>query len=583
MLSTTIATCWFALLAPPASSNAPVAKLVGPAQVGPAQGSQAPEGRVPGAAELQAAGQTPANPFRLEPFHADFPVELQYPPMHSRDYDRSRSKALAQVVANLQGGRRDSWLMAREFFWHAPEDVVEPLVEAMDAAFGKPALADVLRNCIEAMGMMGNDAFDAALRRALEHTNSNVRQAALCALATSGKEATLRALLSSFTQMDARARDAWLRAVRTRLGDDAIPILRDLMLADLPLSVRDQILKETLQLPPAKAAQVLQGRWRDAVGEFKPIIAGVLHGAGDGTGTLWLREALEGTDLAVLMQAIKHCVYGDLGPLRDPLLRLSSHPRADVRFELAKALLRLEGPDATAVFEMLAGPEEPVDTRSLALRELTRRGRPETVGGMLAEVPTATGVRMQVLLHLLSQSGDERAVPLFVERFRNAPVGEGRQFLQSLAALRNPAATAALLDLFRGPERLVDRTGRGEAFTTINYIPTMLLNLRGSEAQVVAAFRELPPEDWRRRAALLPTIVGIASDREDAAIRNLCLPVVREILFDRTQLPQLRVLALNLLTSRFVTIDDAMQLKRMRFEETPAMRTLLTDYLHTFF
>jgi hypothetical protein len=503
--------------------------------------------------------------------------------MHGRDYDRSRSKALAQIVTNLQGGRRDSWLMAREFFWHAPEDIVEPLVEAMDAAYGKPALADVLRNCVEAMGMMANEAFDAALRRALEHSNSSVRQAALAALATSGKEATLRGLLASFTQMDARARDAFLRAVRKRLGQDAVPILRELMMAELPVSVRDQILKETLLLPPAQAGQVLQGRWRDAVGEFKPIIAGVLHGAGDVSGTIWLRDALEGSDQAVLLQAIKHCVYGDLGALRDPLLRLSSHPRAEVRLELAKALVRLEGDDANAVFELLAGPEEPVETRSLALRELTRRGRPETVAGMLAEVPTATGVRLQLLLHLLSQSGDERAVPLYVERFRNAPQGEGRQFLQSLAALRNAAATTALISIFRGPERVVERNSRGEAFTTVNYLPTILLNLRGSEAQVVAAFREIPQEDWRRRAALLPTIAGMASDRDDPAIRELCLPLLREILFDRSQLPQLRVLALNLLTSRFVTIDDAMQLKRMRYDEAPGMRTLLTDYLLTFF
>ncbi|MBM4063379.1 MAG: hypothetical protein FJ265_20110, partial [Planctomycetes bacterium] len=503
-----------------------------------------------------AAGQRPAaNVYQLSPFHADFPVALEYPDRSGRDYDRTTRQALEQVVANLQGGaRREAWQMATEFFWRAPDAAVEPLVEAMDRAFGNPALADVVNNCVEAMGKMANERCDAALQRALTHKNTNVRQSALTALCRSGKVDTVRGLFRHFDQIPGHARAGWLAAARKRLGDEAVPMFRQLMLADLPGPVRDQALVETLKLPVAQAAEVLRGRWADAAGEFKPIIAGVLHAAGDGAGTAWLHEVLQGDDLSLLVPAVRHCAYGDPGELREDLLRLSSHPRPEVRLELARLLARYDGDDVCRVFELLAGPDETMEVRAIALRELTRRGQPQVVTAMIEELPAATGTRLQLLLHELAQSGDARAVPVFVERLGKAPEGQGRQFVQALARLRGDAAAQAMIALFLGPERTLDRSSSGERHTTTSYLPTLLLNLRGSEARIVATFRKLPREDWRRRASLLPTIAGIAGDREDRQIQELCTPVVRDVLFDRAELPQLRVLALNLLTRRFLTI-----------------------------
>src|SRR5436190_12176107 len=99
-----------------------------------------------------------ANPYRLAPFHADFPIPLEYPPRAGLEYDRTRNQILERLAANLQGNvRREAWLSAQEFFWHAPDDAVEPLVEAMDRAFGNPSIGDVVKNCVEAMGRMGNE------------------------------------------------------------------------------------------------------------------------------------------------------------------------------------------------------------------------------------------------------------------------------------------------------------------------------------------------------------------------------------------------------------------------------------------
>ncbi|MBX3463498.1 MAG: HEAT repeat domain-containing protein [Planctomycetes bacterium] len=541
---------------------------------------------LPMAAAAQAAPAQAAatgNRYRLEPFHADFPAELSYPHPHGRVYERTRRQMLQQVCANLQGNvRSEAWHMATEFFWRAPEDAVEPLVETMDRAFANPGLVDVVRNAVEAMGRMADEALEPALRRAAEHGNPGVRQAAFLSLAACARPATLRQMQGWFDHMDARARAGWLEAVRRRLGDDAAPVLRDVMMADYPTVVRDQVLKEALQLPPKQAALVLRGRWHEAIGEFKAILAGVLHAAGDGIGTTWLHEALQGEDLPMLQLAIRHGTHGDLGPLRSDLLRASTHERAEVRYELARALVRVDGDDIADVYETLAMPDEAWETRGIALRELTRRGRGAVVGAMLRELATAGGTRLQLLLQQLATSGDPRCVPELMARFRKAPSGEGRPFLQALAQNGSPAAAAALVELFLGPELLVARGAAGP-FTTWNYVPTLLLNLRGAEDAVFAAWARLERADWRRRAWLLPTIGGIAVDRRDAALKQRGGDLLRQVLFDREELPQLRVLALNQLTLHLLTLDDALRLKNARAGEAPGMAALFTDFLTDFF
>ncbi len=535
----------------------------------------------PAPASLQAGG--PPNPYRLAPFHADFPIALEYPNSYGREYDRTRRQVVEQLVANLQGNvRREAWQMAMEFFWRAPDDAVEPLIEAMDRSFGQPALQDVVRNCVEAMGKMSNERFDAALQRALEHKHSQVRQAAFTALGRSGTLQTLAKLERLFPQMDGRARGAWLTAVSARLGEQRVPVLKRLMMADFHSAVRDQVLEVTLKLPAAEAAEILRGRWGEALGEFKAIIAGVLHAAGDGAGTAWLQEALEGQDLPRLQMALKHVGRGDLGLLRADVLKHSTSLRSDVRLQLATTLQFIDGEDIADVYEVMTSPDEALEIKEIALRELTRRGRPAAVGLLLDEVATATGTRLQLLLHLLAASNDERAVPVLVERFHRAPAGEGRPFLQALAQNHSPAAAKALLELFKGPTVAV-ATGSQQVYTTTNYLPTLLLNARGAEAEVLATYAALPREDLTRRAFLLTTLAGIAGDRSDPVLQEQCFAPLRQALFDREEAPQLRVQALNLLTPRALTIEDALRLKNQRFEEQAGLRALFADFLIDYF
>jgi hypothetical protein len=264
--------------------------------------------------------------------------------------------------------------------------------------------------------------------------------------------------------------------------------------------------------------------------------------------------------------------------LRDRLLALATHPRPDVRLELARSLVRVDGDDIAACYETLVVADEPWDARAIALRELTRRNRPRAVDLLLDEAPVASGTRLQIVLRELTASGDPRAVPLLVERFQAAPEGESRPFLQALAQNQSRAAAQALFDAYRGPVKVVGRGGQG-ALTTRDYLPTLMMNLRGCESVVVDGYLALPKEEWRLRAALLPTLAGIAADRVDPALQQACVAPLRAILFDRSELPQLRVCALNQLARRWLAFDDVLRLKNSFREEPVGLRALFGDFL----
>lgn len=526
------------------------------------------------------------NPYKLQPFEPAFPIALEYPPMKGLEYARTRRQALRRLAENLQGNTtRETWQLATEFFWRAPEDVVDPLVDAMDRAMGNRALGDVVRNCVEAMGKTGNVEFDSALRRAAQHKNENVRQAAYVALTTAGTVTTLRDLAGDFTTMTGRGREAWLRGVRLRLPEQRVELLKAVMAANYPVHVRDQVLKETLKLPVAQAAEVLGLRWATAVDQFKAIIAGVKHANGDGAGTAWLADAMDSENLDMVVWGVRHCAFGSspddaLGSLRERLLRLSTHLRPEVRLEVAKQLTRISGDDVADVFEVMTAPDEIWDIRALATRELTRRGRAQLVSVLLEELSTATGTRMQSIINQLAASGDPRAVAVMVQRFRSAGPAQGRPFVQAIAQNGSEAAAEALFDLYEGAEVLVTRSS-ARSLTTRNYLPTLFLNLRGSERVIVRRFLELPKEAWELRARLLPTITGFATDRRgDRDLVELCIEPVRRILFDAAELPQLRVLALNTLSRNWLTIEDAMRLKRLMRTASPGMRALFADFLN---
>lgn len=539
------------------------------------------------AASLVHSQEAPGNRYNLPDWRPDYPVALDWPqPTLATTYDRSRRQALERIVANLQGqARREVWQMATEFFWRAPEDAAELLVAAMDRNFGQQGMADVVRNTVEAMGKMGSEQLDDALRRALEHPAAAVQQAAFASMATSGTTETVRWAQQYFFQMDGRGRQGWLRAARLRLGSECVPIFSKWMVPETPGPIRDQILKEVQELPPKDAAKVLAKLWPDAVGEFKAICAGFLHAAGDPAGTLWLKTALAEKNHEIVVRALKQLTRGELGVLREPVLELSMSPRPEVRLGVANLLRIYEGKDVEAVYEVLARPEEMVDIKCIALKELTRRGRGSSVTALLEDVAVVTGTRLELQLNLLVASGDDRGVALFADRFQKSVEGEGREFLRALALCGAPSATKALLDLFQGKVRRIDSKGE----TTASYIPILLPNLRGHEAELLAFWPKLEPNDHDRRARYLEALSMIAADRSDPAIKKPIEDLLRSIVLDPKQLSQLRVQALQALLMKTITIEDAMAIKRHlssskpEAQESPGMRAFLKDFLFEFF
>ena len=535
---------------------------------------------------VEAPQGDPAGRYRTAVWLKDFPVALEFPtPRGNPTYDRTRRRALEQVVDNLRGNnRREVWLMATEFFHRAPAEAVEPLIAAMDRHAQVPAYSDVVQNIVEAMGRMGDERFDEALRRALEHPNPAVKQAAYAALGTAGKAETVRATFPFFLQMDGRARASWLRAARLKLGEGAVAPFRQLMEVDLPVQVRDMVLKETLELPPAQGARVLEPVWEIAQADFRMVIAGVFHAAGDVRGTTHLREAMASENPVVVAAAVAQAGKVDPGVLRDDVLRLSTHLRPEVRLAVAGVAARMQGEDATGALETFAAPDEAWEVRSVAIRALTARGNTRVTDVLLEEVGTATGTRLQRILDLLSASGDDRASALFAARFRLAPAGEGRPFLQALAFSRARTAFDSLAELFTEDVRPVSDPERvGGQLNTVNYVPTLMLNLRDSGSQLAAFWRTLPREDVVRRAVLLPTVSGLAAEQVDPANRKVLEDLLRDILLDREEHPQLRILALNVMQQKVVTLDDAFRIKQSIPDESPEMQRFFGDWLNEFF
>ena len=122
----------------------------------------------------------------------------------------------------------------------------------------------------------------------------------------------------------------------------------------------------------------------------------------------------------------------------------------------------------------------------------------------------------------------------------------------------------------------------GEAKTTLTYLPTLMLNVEGAEREMIQLFEELAGEDTLRRAYMLDLLGKIAAEREGQEIATELYGLLREVVFDRQELPQMRLAALTYLR-RDLNLDDAMKLKRSLSDEEPPMRMAFSDFLFDLF
>ena len=121
----------------------------------------------------------------------------------------------------------------------------------------------------------------------------------------------------------------------------------------------------------------------------------------------------------------------------------------------------------------------------------------------------------------------------------------------------------------------------------MHYIPVLLPNLRGQERELLSMWPKAKDLDLARRALFLNALSGIAVERGDAEILREVGGLLRNVLMDPAEAPQLRIQALNALSRSWIDMDDVRRLRRMQEVqaqgESAGMRALVKDYLFQHF
>jgi hypothetical protein len=531
------------------------------------------------------AAQDPRHGFKV--WHADFPRfgdELPLPAANPLAYTRSRSQAIAKVVANLSGGcSPNAWRAALEFVPRMGDEAVPLLIEAMDASFQATDGGELVQNAVETMGRCARPAFAAALLRALEHPREGVRDRAMHALIYSGDAAAVERARGLFAQMSSRAQVDWLRAARAHLGAKVVGNYQALLRDESNWGhLKKAILEEALKLPPALGAGLFEPLWPAATGELRVTIAGVLHANGDSRGTLALRETLRSGAVPLRVLAVTQAGRGELAPLQDDLLALTIHDDPLVRAAAAAVVGTIPGENVDKALEVLALDAERA-ARDAALGALGKRGYRPALERIAEGIRTESGTRMLQALSDAVAAKDPGLVPAIVARMKDAPPAEQQTFLSALGRMRVAAAFAPLRAAFLAPERPYKEGGE---VTTTQHAATLLTNLDEAGPEVRKLFDELPLADHRRRAMLLHTLGNMANTTGDRAFAQGVFALYRRILLDPAEIPQLRLHVLHWL-QKDLRIEDALALKARahdpELEPDPAVRATFNAWLWEYF
>lgn len=545
---------------------------------GDAAGGPASDGGQAVAATVQE------NVLGFDTWRPDFPHVVHISPDSGQGYyHKPRREALERLVGKLQGNcTRDGWTMAMAFPDQAPESMVPLLVEALDRAMQIKHLADVVQNTAEAMGRMGRynrSEIADALLRALQHPKVAVQNAAMSSLVHAGTAEAVREARAHVPRLHLRGQADWIRAVRQQLPPDEIAeIYLEFLHGNTMPNLFGVVVEESSKLPLPAAARLLGSLWQQARGTLRMTVASALHAAGDLRGTRFLREVLQNGDGDAKASAVVAAARGDLEYLRDDVLKLSMDGSDNVRHSVALTVGTLPGENIDNLLATLAvDPAD--DVRHSALTMLRGRKQRDLLDRLIQRVRTASGSKLVQALGDLSAAGDGMAVPAIVERMESSPREERRKFVQALGRSRTTEAFSALKEVFLEVEAPID-TAIGR--TNVNYTAVVFANLRAARADVLELFRSLPRDDHRRRGCLLYTLGGMAADTADAAFAEEVYDLFRQILGDREDLPQMRLLALQNLR-RVLTLDDMEAVKELQKQEEGPMRRALTDFLFEFF
>jgi HEAT repeat protein len=530
-----------------------------------------------------AATAAPAPGAGFGVWHEDFPYQIRLSPdAGGKWYGRTRRQALEQIVERLEGScTHEAWKAAQAYFRRAPAAAIGPLIAALDAAMQRPERADMVENTVEALGAMGryrDPAVTQALLRAFEHPKDGIRSKVMRALIIAGDAGSVRATQGVFGTVDRRDQVAWIEAARAHLSPAELePMFRDILTKPIYGYLRPIAMRELNAMPPADAVTIVAPLWDELPLDVRLSAAVVLHRAGDARGTFHLRQLLHGESPLGKIEAL-----GILGVPKTPesideVLKLTADEAPSVRQATVAVLYEVPGENVDNALSVL-GLDPHTEVRREALRALCLRGVRPLLDELIERVKAGSGTMLRTALLDLMAAGDARALPAIVERMKASPIDDIRMYLQGLANSRIAAAFDVLMEVFNGTERALPETA-GE--TTVTYVAIIVANLREGHARLPEAFAKLAPDDYRRRAALIFAMASAALIGEPE-LRGQVFALLRRIVADRSEIPQMRLHALHYLQPD-ITLDDVAMLAGLQEGESEAMRKALTNYLFEFF
>ena len=536
-------------------------------------------GGIGGDAVDPAASAAATKPLGFEVWHADFPgaPEIPYlsPRQPGRWYDRTPRQALESIAAKLQGNcSRDAWLMAKDFFSRIDPEDADVLVTTLDRAMQANDQTDLAENVVDAIGRARAPQAADALLRALEHQRMSIRNKAMIALRGSGTAEAVMTARRMFPVVDGRGIEGWIRAAREHLPPETLVTEYQRILADPQLEPsRTFVVENALALPPSQALDVFRQWIGHEPASVYATICGLRHAVGDSGGTVLLIDLLKRSEPQQRLAALQALRFGGAEELLDRILPLTNDPDPQVRLAVVGVLAPIRLETVGRALETMS-IDESQDVRRAAMRELVVRGRRQVIDDLIDTVRSGTGSRLRLALEDLIAIRDGAAVPAMVERMAVMPEIEKRDMLRAISLTTAAEAFAPLREVFVGED----------AFAAENrsYISYLMINCRGAEHQVLELFESLPKADYERRGLILGTLSAVAADREEPELSAAVHALLRRLLFDRDEIPQMRLSALGHLR-RDLRLDDMRSISDLARDEEPSMRKALTDFLFEFY
>ena len=337
-------------------------------------------------------------------------------------------------------------------------------------------------------------------------------------------------------------------------------------------------------MSPARAVKLLSPGYDDLPEQLQMITAPAFHAVGDPRGLGTLRKSIRGSNRALQAMAVDGARSGKIEPLVDDILQLTNQDLTnstdDVGLLVAiiNTLQKVPGDRVNDVLLMYTAAT-PAPVRQAAYQALYQRGETKALEELLELARTGTGTQRANAIADLVSCRYQKVLPVVMAFYKKAGASEQMWYIRELARYGSKPAFAPMKEIFMEPERkLPTRLD----YTSVTFLGIQFSNMHESIHEIIGLLESLPRQDYRRRAALVHAVANVAGARSDEPWTKDVYAALRRIVFNRKEIPQMRLLALEYLR-KDVRLEDAMNLKRALRRENRQMRSYFSDYLLEYF